>query len=221
MIRKGDPNHVLADLDLAYEKRPSMHVVDAYMEEAFDDRGAREANLQHLAFDRNRLFRSSRKRYVAVHAAHAGWRNRTLPRATWVAVLEGLRANGLEPILVGTTRDAIDGESTSCLIPDIHVQAQLINSCACFVGSDSALLHVAGATDAPIVGIFTCVRPEYRMPYRDRCTAVVPDLDCVGCQERRPAPSTTESCEREDVACVGMVDPDRIVRAAVKMTRYS
>jgi len=204
------------DLDLSYERRPSMHIVDAYMEEAFGDRGFSIASKrQELFFNTKPLFPLP-NRYVAVHAAHAGWRNRTLPKATWIAVIEGLLKNDLCPILVGTERDGIDGIATSCLVPDIHVQARLIASCACFVGSDSSLLHVAGATDTPIVGIFTSVKPDYRLPYRENCTAVVPPgLDCLGCQERASAPSTVESCERGDVACVQAVRAEDIVNAVV------
>lgn len=35
------------------------------------------------------------------------------------------------------------------------------------VGVDNGLLHLAGTTEVPIVGGFTTVRPEHRMPYRN------------------------------------------------------
>jgi ADP-heptose:LPS heptosyltransferase len=213
-----DVEYLLADLDLAYEMQPDRHIVDAYMRRLFGGLGDGDLQ-QELFFDRRPLFSGTRRRYAAVHAARAGWRNRTLPTSTWLAVLAGLRENGLWPILVGTERDRIETPlASACIIPDIHVQAQLIDNCAVFIGSDSALLHVAGATNTPIVGIFTSVHAEYRMPLRanDNSVAIRPrGLDCIGCQVRAPIPATTESCERGDIACVREVRAEDIILAAV------
>jgi ADP-heptose:LPS heptosyltransferase len=217
----------IVDLDLAYERRPHMHIVDAYLEQMREASFTPEKGLpsfdifrefadkrQEMFFDRRSLFRQ--KNMVAVHAARAGWRNRTLPAATWLAVCTALKEAGMTPILIGTRRDELRGSGIlSFHGDDLAAQARLIHNCACFVGSDSGLLHVAGATDAPIVGVFTCARPEYRLPYRGRCAAVVPDLSCVGCLARQSAPATTESCERSDVACITAVSADSIVAAVL------
>lgn len=194
------------DLDLAYERRPTMHVVEAYMEEAFGDRGEPADRRQELFFDRRPVFApNTRRRYVAVHAAKAGWRSRTLPDATWLAVCEDLKRAGFWPILVGTERDALpDARCTSFHSHDLMAQATLIASCACFVGPDSALLHVAGATDVPIVGVFTCADPKFRLPWRDGCVGLTPQLPCVGCLHRREPPVTTDACLNDErpFACV-------------------
>lgn len=214
---------VTVNLDLAYERRPSMHIVEAYMLEAFGDTGRPGQRQQEIYFPRKRVFMGKvQRKYVAVHAATAGWTNRTLPRATWRGVVQELIRRGLWPILVGTQRDSIGMAATSFFTPDIHVQAKLIASCSCFVGSDSGLLHVAGATDTPIVGIFTCARPEYRLPWRHgqlgwKAEALVPDLLCVGCLERARPPATVESCERGDTACVDLVSANTIVDAVQRM----
>lgn len=213
------------DLDLAYERRPLMHIVEAYMQEAFDEEAfgfdAYEdiATRQELFFDRTPLAGIAGQGYIAVHAAVAGWRNRTLPRDTWREVLHRLGVAGLRPILIGTERDAVpDFDCTSFFAPDIHAQARLIQSCVCFVGSDSGLMHVAGCTDTPIVGMFTCAKPEYRLPFRENCVAVVPpDLDCLGCLARQAIPATTETCERSDIACVHAVRATDIVDAVLKL----
>lgn len=206
------------DLDLAYEKRPELHIVQAYMQEAFGDMGEPEDRQQELFFPRRS---ASGRRCVAVHATVAGWANRTLPRATWTAVVEGLRAANLWPILVGTVRDALPAIDVSRFFADdILAQAQFISQCDCFVGSDSGLLHAAGATDTPIVGVFTCAKPELRLPWRHgqlgwKCTAITPDIDCIGCMSRRDAPVTTEFCERGDNLCVQLVQADVIVAAVL------
>ena len=206
------------DLDMTYERQPKMHIVEAYMLHAFGDAGRIEDKQQELFFDRTPMKHIAGKGYVAVHAAVAGWKNRTLPRDTWREVLHRLNVAGLQPILIGTDRDDVPNfECQRFFTPDIHMQATLIQSCECFVGSDSGLLHVAGTTDTPIVGVFTCADPEYRLPFREKCVAVTPDLNCIGCLGRRGAPVTTESCERGDIACVAMVRATDIVDATLKL----
>lgn len=44
---------------------------------------------------------------------------------------------------------------------------KIISKAKTIVGLDNGLLHVAGCTDVPIVGSFTSVAPEHRMPYRN------------------------------------------------------
>jgi ADP-heptose:LPS heptosyltransferase len=213
----------VVDLDGAYETRLGMHVVDAYFAAVMaQDAGPVPADQrawrQELFFQRKPLF-PSRKRMVAVHAAVPGWRNRTLPRATWRAVVEGLRSSGLTPVLVGTERDALDGvDCPQCLTGDVLFQANVIASCACFVGVDTSLMHVAGATDTPIVAAFTCTRPDDYLPFRENCVAVTPlGLDCLGCAARRESGSTTETCERGDLACVSAVRAEDILTATFAM----
>jgi len=195
-----------------------MHVLYAYAEEAgIPAENVPEMRLE-LFFDRRKMFDTS-NRFVAVHAAYAGWKNRTLPREMWKEVIDRLKLCNFKPILIGTERDDVPG--AKCLrmfAPDIHAQARLIHSCACFVGSDSAMLHIAGATDTPIVGIFTSVLPEYRMPFRDvPQIALTPDIGCIGCLERQPIPSTTETCERGDIACVRVMRASDIITAVVSL----
>lgn len=213
----------LINLNLAYELRPSMHIVEAYMLQAFGDEGKPEDLQQELFLpERPQIRLNPARTYVAVHAAQAGWKNRTLPSATWKEVCERLQRAKLVPILVGTERDMWPLPVPKLSIPDIIIQASMISFCACFVGSDTSLLHAAGATMVPIVGVFTSVRPEYRLPYRNgvlgfRCKAVVPDLPCVGCHARQPVPTTTESCEVGGIPCVRAVSAKVIVDAVLEI----
>lgn len=215
---EGGLDHTIA-LDLAYERRPDLHIVQAFMLAAFDDEGDPADHRQELFpagiapfFDGTRV--------IAVHAAKAGWRSRTLPEATWVAVTEGIRNRGLFPLMVGSMRDALPKAKAAAFHShDILAQMRMIEKCACFIGSDSGLTHVAGASDVPIVCAFTSVLPALRMPRRYgrmnwRFEAVVPDLDCIGCLARAPVPTTTEPpCERSDYACTYMATAGMLLAA--------
>ena len=207
------------DLDLAYERRPRAHVVEAYMEEAFGDPGELRDRQQSMAYRPPRAWPSARP-VVAVHAAKAGWGNRTLPEATWREAIRLMAEGGLFPVLVGTSRDALPGAGAALHSTDILAQTGFLSRAACFVGSDSALLHAAGATGVPIVCAFTCALPETRLPWRDGalgggCTALVAAVDCAGCLSRREPPVTAETCERGDNACVRSVAARDIAGAAL------
>lgn len=67
--------------------------------------------------------------------------------------------------------------------------AKIIGNSKGIVGLDNGLLHLAGATDVPIIGGFSNVEPRYRMPYRNSILGynfypVVPPetLKCRFCQ---------------------------------------
>jgi ADP-heptose:LPS heptosyltransferase len=221
---------IFVNLDGAYERRPQMHIVEAYMEEAFGpEHDVRSSFYQpELFFPPNSLpIMQIPDNLVVIHPAVAGWANRTMPRRFWNEVIHQLRENDFAPLIVGLERDAVGIDAVWFSIPDIHVIAQLISRAICFVGSDSALLHVAGCTMTPIVGVFTATNPKLRLPYRFGtlglgCAAVMPVLDCVYCLHRRPPPVTTEACERgneEKNMCVEWVDPAWVVDAVLQMTR--
>jgi ADP-heptose:LPS heptosyltransferase len=211
------------NLNLVYESRPWMHIVHAYMQFVFGDTGEEWDLQQRLYTVKPGAKYFSHGDYVIVHPSVAGWANRTLPQRTWLHVCDMLKIQGYQPVCVGSPRDILPGQTTPAFwVRDIHAHMQLYRSAACFVGSDSALLHVAGATEVPIVGVFTCVRPQYRLPIRHHqigwnCEVVMPDLPCLGCQERAPPPSTTESCERGDRICVQMVEARHIVQAVMHL----
>jgi ADP-heptose:LPS heptosyltransferase len=220
------------DLDLAYERRPRMHVVDAYLEEAFgDDAAVIEADEKSISlrFDNPP---SKRPRLVLIHAP-ATWPNRAFPWMLWVDVAVGLIQRGFEIGILGRSydveflryiriaeRSGLPKTTTDYRGLSLIENAALIASSACLICADSAMLHLAGATDTPIVGLFTCVRAEYRMPYRHgqlgwRVTPIVPDLDCYGCLADLDPPVTFCGCRRGDLACVNQAKAGQVVEVAV------
>jgi ADP-heptose:LPS heptosyltransferase len=224
---------IFVDLDLAYERRPKMHIVAAYMEEAFGPENDVRLSFyqQELNFSNETPYlvqNQSTPYWVAIHPAIAGWANRTLPKAFWREVCTLLYQHDFLPVMVGRPRDTygipnVVWHSTV----ELDEIAQLIDKTACFIGSDSALLHLAGCTKTPIVGIFTSADPRLRMPHRFGtlglgCAAVMPALGCIFCHHRQTPPATTEHCERsaqEQNLCVQKVDPELVIEAVLQLTK--
>lgn len=208
----------LIDLDLAYELRPKMHIVAAYSE-VLEAAGfppiPEDRRLQEMFPDQPMI--SFINPTVAVHAARS-WENRTLPTTFWLDTVSRLRQSGYRVVFVGTDRDQLTGPF--CNQP-LNRTAALLTCCAAFLGSDSSLLHVAAAVGCPVVGLFTSVRPEYRMPLGGPGVALIPaGLSCWGCLERALVPTTNlKICERGDTACIWRFNPAEVVEAVSMVLR--
>lgn len=99
---------------------------------------------------------------------------------------------GAKHIIEGNFDDGIDFSQGINLVNETTLlqAAKIMSLASAVVGVDNGLLHVAGCTDVPIVGGFTSVTPEIRMPVRNNILGwnfypVVPDkpVGCVSCQE--------------------------------------
>lgn len=207
----------LIDLDLAYELRPKMHIVAAYSE-VLEAAGfppiPEDRRLQEM-FPNQRI--SFGEPTVAVHAARS-WENRTLPTTFWLDTTSLLRQVGYRVVFVGTDRDQLTGPHCN---QSLNYTAGMLARCAAFLGSDSSLLHVAAAVGCPVVGLFTSVRPEYRMPLGGPGVALIPaGLPCWGCLERALVPTTNlKICERGDTACIWRFNPAEVVTAVQSIAR--
>jgi ADP-heptose:LPS heptosyltransferase len=219
--------HRVIDLDLVYESKPTAHIVDAY----FDHAGIpRDYKHKRVIFGIEpppppELIREDR--LVTIHAAKS-WPSRSLPSDFWVEAAFLLAAREYRVLFIGAGSDFKADGVTSPFIgsavgqTSLRETANLIASSMCLLCSDSSLLHLAGATDTPIVGLFTSVRAKYRVPYRHgergwRVKALEADVPCQGCLETLPAPATSLSCRYGTDACIYTFRPDIVVEAIEEM----
>ena len=205
---------VTVNLDLAYEREPRAHIVRAYMHAAFGDYGAGH-DCRQVLFGAAPRSAFKDARLVVVHGAGATWRNRQQGHAFWLSVHALLREHGYITVSVGGPADAGGGGIDVRGGLPLHALYRLIARAGWFVGSDSGPLHVAGATDTPLIGLFSCAHPALRLPLRDVTPTIglVPELDCVGCLHEEPPPVTSCGCRRGDYACVegGLAIPARSI----------
>lgn len=95
-------------------------------------------------------------------------------------------------IIKGTFKEEIDFSLGISLIDKTSLlqAAGIINNAKAVLGVDNGLLHLAGCTDTTIIGGYTTVTPQIRLPIRNNvlgsnCHTVVPgaDLECSFCQQ--------------------------------------
>lgn len=208
----------IVDLNMVYENQPEMHIVDAYSIHVFGDTKTPRLPIyyptQHLDAVKNSAagWEAQRGRFTAIHAAKS-WPNRTMSRKFWDGLVD--RLNG--PVLfLGGGSDYCGpnpGYSEVGRI-DLGMTASIIDAAGLFIGSDSALLHVAASTQVPMVGIFTCTDPTLRMPDRPAAVAVNADIDCFGCHHRLGRGVTSWQCHREGgIECINRVSYEAVQNA--------
>lgn len=100
----------------------------------------------------------------------------------------------------------------------------VIKNSAGICGLDNGLLHLAATTDVPIVGGFTSVKPEHRLPYRNSelgwnyfaVTLESEILDCIHCQSNctltlKHPNKDFRYCLYDDYKCTEMLGAEKYI----------
>ena len=204
------------DLNNAYEMRPKMHIVDAYAEAAGIMLSPSTKALRFGFNDRD----YRRGDTVILHCAKS-WESRTILRDTWDEVASVLNGKGYKVVAVGTGRDYVPAGAADRRDLTLNGIRSAVKTSAGFIGSDSGLLHLAGTTDAPIVGIYTCASHEVRKPLRPSApfAAVYPEIDCYGCLAQfTPPVNDLPECISGDLRCVREISAAVVIAAFESIT---
>lgn len=211
------------DLDLAYEKCPHMHIVEAYAEAAgfTDEEKARLRKFAPFLFAQ-RIFE---KYDVVLHPA-LSWPNRTFPIKFWADLLQKLSAQ-FRVLVIGSETDMPSLQCPPGVVDSrgrfsIAECASEIENAGVFIGNDSLMVHVAAATRAPIVGLYTCAEARFRYPWRPAGVFVPIEaaVSCYGCLHREAPPVTFCDCPAgNNYACVSSITADKVFEKATEILR--
>jgi ADP-heptose:LPS heptosyltransferase/GT2 family glycosyltransferase len=212
------------DLDLAYEKRPEVHIVQAFADTLGVKLNPRwklymEANETDLVWA-ERVCRGAK--VALVHPGPTCWPGKCWPVERFVEVVKGLRARGYLTMTVGTA-DAptigadfhYAGATTPQQLYALAKQAML------FVGIDSMPQHVASAADCSSVVLFGPTNPRAIVRPTPRIVAVQADVlkvPCVGEHGRRTKPVTQAPCEGE---CMKAITVEMVLRGVERVERLT
>lgn len=208
------------DLDLCYEKKPKMHIIDAYSLEAFGDtKTPHELQLFVTVGDKDLSLGLKRHEYIVLHMG-VSWENRTWDYDNWIDLAGLLLTNfNKKLVVVGARNDRRPPVNTNIIDTvgqfDLHEVSFWIANACLFIGTDSSLLHIAQACGTPSVGLYTCAKAEYRST---GALAVVPKeftgetLSCYGCLHEVSPPVTYVGCKRGDFFCVKEgISPEMVI----------
>ena len=131
-------------------------------------------------------------------------------------------ATGSQHIIEGVFKEDVDYSVGIDLIDqtDLLEAAKIMSNAISVIGLDNGLLHLAATTSVPIIGGFTTVKPEHRLPYRngimgDNYFPVVPDdsLKCRFCQSNWlfTYDQDFRECRYDDLKCVQLLKADKYI----------
>ena len=109
--------------------------------------------------------------YAVCHPG-SGSRHKCIPAETMAQAIDGLRHNGVIPVVVGGPADdeAVDRVRKLCAdVPviqkqDLMTMAGVLAGCRLYIGHDSGLTHLAGAMQIPTIAIFGPTDPRQWAP---------------------------------------------------------
>lgn len=162
LVRPIPSGSQVIDLDMAYENRPGMNIVDAYHEAAGTEPSGHEY-LQifvknedvNFSFEAQQLDDPKNRKRIALHASPTTWNGKNWPAERWNE-LAGLLRKNYRVILVGRGDESIPVQCDLNLVnkTTIHQMAAVLAGCDFFVGHDSFPFHCACATAIPAFGLF-------------------------------------------------------------------
>ena len=194
------------DMDLAYERRQHLSIVDGYSKAFGEQTGldiqpwVREEKVRSTPMDLLMVQRMSahdwRMPYVVIHTKNGGQSFKGHPSEFWMDLINRIKEMGYIVVSVGDQVDFnFGGESIINLngrtnLAMIHA---LMKNCKLFIGIDTGLLHIADGT-CPTLGIFTGTDPKKIVS--DEVHIIETSAPCKGCHHRRKNPPVTDySCE--------------------------
>lgn len=180
----------LIDLDYAYEKDFSIHIIDAYAKVAdvevkskrgilYTPKSAIENILQNYLPDKS-FFENK----VAFLDLSDTWTAKQWHHSNYEKLSKKLRADGIKVVLVGKTKKPIYVEYDWSLLNVLSITeaAASLLFADIYVGHDGFLAHAAQAVDTPAVVLYTVCKPELVANLSSKILKpVVADIKCQGC----------------------------------------
>jgi GT2 family glycosyltransferase len=214
---------IVYDLDLSYEKRPDLHIVQAYAQ-ALDVQVPTNWKIEMFPSESDLSWGQLKSRGLKVALIHAGmttWPGKNWPLDRMEKVVDELKKMGFFTIAVGDEQspsincdDSVAGKTTPQKLYALAKCSSL------FVGIDSMPQHVASAANVPSAVIFGPTNPRCIVRPTPRIVAVqatTEDAECVGAHGRRTVASTQAPC---DGACSKAVSVEMMLKGVRRALQF-
>lgn len=208
---------VFYNLDLSYEWRPTVNILDAYAEYCGVNRKDCVFYLKKEEYTKEEL----PENFIIIHPGRTNWAGRDWPHENFVELSTKLKNRGEKIVCIGRHSE---GEIPCDLDlrgkTDIYQLAWVMSKAKLFIGIDSFPMHVAQIADIPAIAFFGCIDPKLRIYNKKLIAITAKNLECLGCHHRRPAPSTvTNTCETGTFDCIKKVSVQDMFDAVKPMLK--
>ena len=205
---------LILNLDGCYEKNRSLHITQAYQYYTFG-KEADHGNLQPQLFPTKQdkavarsFIQKINSPYIVCHNRYdSSQPYRHVPAKDWeTLVTKILEQSHLKIVQIGSKDIDIGLADQNARLIDARDQfnlqqtKEIIANAKLFLGIDAGPLHIAAATQTPIVAFFTIAHHEVRKPLRElenSFKAITPQVKCYGCQNKFSA-GVEWKCQNED-----------------------
>lgn len=221
-----DKYDLFYNFDLSYEKDFTMHIIDAYCQEADvkpSHKGTSIAlNREHkdlAQFYLNKHDYISEQILIGLHSGGASWPCKLWGKENFKYVLEffqeilGVRVielGGRDCQPIGLDMNLIGKTS-------IKETAAVLKKCDLLLGIDSLPLHLAGAVDTPVVAVFGCTDPDKILPFNNISWGIQSDGECTGCRHWPPFPRTEARCIKDKIYCLEEINREKVIEGVWDM----
>jgi ADP-heptose:LPS heptosyltransferase len=156
--------------------------------------------------------------------AGPNWRVKEWPASKWQALINTIHAEYAAVIIqFGIRRDGESSEydnltgvkSVAGRLRGEELVA-LIAICDLVISIDSGPVHVAGAVDTPVLGLFGPLDPLSILPSDARALGLFSDVPCRFCHNRTPVIHWFNGCPN-DIACMKRLDCETVFGAIQSM----
>lgn len=155
--------------------------------------------------------------YPVALVMSATWETKSWPNKHIVDLFEGLKAEGLNPVLVTGPGDQVMEEALRQDLPDdafapptnLLELADLLGRAKLFVGTDNGSRHLAALLDVPTVTLFGPTDPVGWNPEAPNHVSLTADAPC--------APCDLTVCNVEGRPCLEQLQPMHVISSVRKM----
>ncbi len=168
------------------------------------------------------------KPFVVIHSGPT-WKVKEWPDYKWHELVAELKArNQIEVIQIGEDRTSYGEKRASPRITGVirwvgtltlDQTLALLSLTDLFLGVDSGLLHMAGAVDAPCVGIFGPTDPACFLPRTGRTAAVTANVSCLGCHHNSQGSGHWQSGCPNGIRCMSELSVNEVLVACEKFLK--
>ena len=195
------------DLDMSYERKPMMHILDAYVEvvkKTIPDFVLEEH--ERVPVYNEKFAWKNEKRNVVTVNSEGSWASRTYDVTKWKQFILFLKDRGNRIVEIGSDPGKYLGIGDNYYGKlSLSETVELMLESDMYVGMDGGLMHFAQSIGLPMFIIFGCTCPNYRIHNWEIAKVLwknTDELDCAGCHHRRLSPRRETYCFCDEVACL-------------------
>lgn len=188
----------IVELDNVYERRPTVHLLESYAEQA----GVQMSDMK-FHFHTARPDCELPNKYIVMHPGLTAWVGRNWNEAHFNSIGQKLMEMGHQVVCIGQGADRkIEGAIDLRSRVNLYEMAWIIKNASYFIGIDSMPMHVAQVLETPGSVFFGSIDPKLRL-FRDNMHGLTaPNVACLGCHHRRQPPCTSLNfCETKTFDC--------------------